>query len=128
MGLTVRPPHVNYSGRNFVVASPEADRKVLFMGLDQVRNLTRRIIGRILRGRPFTSLEDFLIRVDPQPQEAGDLARVGAFEGWGTIPAILRRLQGGGWQAMQPSLFEYPSSAHEYQSNGSESSDFIHLS
>ena len=53
LGLVVRPPHVSYSSRNFVVASPEAGRKVLFMGLDQVRNLTGRTIGRILHGRPF---------------------------------------------------------------------------
>ena len=114
LGLTVRPPHVSYSGRNFVVASPEVGRKVLFMGLDQVQNMTRRTIGRILRGRPFASLEDFLTRVDPARQEAGDLAQVGALEGWGTIPTILRRLQSRGWQAGQPSLFEYPNSGDEY--------------
>jgi DNA-directed DNA polymerase III PolC len=108
LGLAVRPPHVNYSGRNFIVVSTEVGRKVLFMGLDQVRDLTRQTIERIRQGRPFSSLEDFLTRVDPPRQEAEDLARVGAFEGWGTIPAILRRLQGGGWQAGQPSLFEYP--------------------
>ena len=109
LDLTVRPPHVNYSGRNFAVANLEEGEKVLFMGLDQVRNLTGRTIGRILQGRPFTSLEDFLTRVNPLSQEAGDLARVGAFEGWGRIPAMLRRLQVGGWQAGQPSLFEYSS-------------------
>ena len=118
LGLTVRPPHVSYSGRNFVVASreagPEPGRKILFMGLDQVSNLTGRTIGRILRGRPFASLEDFLTRVDPPVQEAGDLARVGAFEGWGTIPAILRRLQSGGWQAGQPSLFDYTFSGNAF--------------
>jgi len=114
LGLTVRPPHVNYSSRNFVAASPESGSKVLFMGLDQVRNMTRRTIGRILRGQPFASLEDFLTRADPRIQEAGDLARVGAFEGWGTIPAILRRLQSGGWQSGQPSLFEYPKGGDEY--------------
>jgi DNA-directed DNA polymerase III PolC len=118
MGLTVRPPHVSYSDRNFVVVSreagPEANRKILFMGLDQVRNLTGRTIGRIVRGQPFTSMEDFLTRVDPPVQEAGDLARVGAFEGWGTIPAILRRLQNGGWQVGQPSLFDYTFSGNEF--------------
>jgi DNA polymerase III alpha subunit len=119
LGLTVRPPHVSYSGSNFVVASreagPEAGQKILFMGLDQVRNLTRRTIGRILRGRPFTSLEDFLTRVDPPVQEAADLAQVGAFEGWGTIPAILRRLQSGGWQSGQPSLFDFAFSRNDFQ-------------
>jgi DNA-directed DNA polymerase III PolC len=114
LGLTVRPPHVSYSNRNFVVASPEGGRKVLYMGLDQIRNMTRRTIGRIQCNRPFISLEDFLTRVDPPPQEAGDLARVGAFEGWGTIPAILRRVQSGGWQVGQPSLFEYPKGGDEY--------------
>ena len=43
-------------------------------------------------------------RVDPRPQEAEYLAKVGALEGLGTIPAILKRL-GSGWMAGQPSLF-----------------------
>ncbi len=114
MGLAVRPPHVNFSSRDFVVANPEPGRKVLFMGLDQVRNLTGRTIRRILNGQPFTSLEDFLTRVDPPIQEAGDLARVGAFEGWGTIPTLLRRLQRGGWQVDQPSLFNYPNAGYVF--------------
>ena len=114
LGLTVRPPHVNYSGRNFVAANQQAGGKVLFMGLGQIQDMTGRAIGRILRGQPFTSLEDFLTRVDPRIQEAGDLARVGAFEGFGTIPAILRRLESGGWQSGQPSLFEYPNGGADY--------------
>jgi len=113
LGLTVRPPHINYSSRNFVVVNLEAAPKTLFMGLDQVRDLTGRTIGRILCGRPFASLEDFLARVDPRSQEAENLARVGAFEGWGTIPAVLRRLQSGGWQAGQPSLFDWSNSGGE---------------
>ena len=119
LGLPVRPPHVSYSGRNFVVASPEAGQKVLFMGLDQIHNMTGQTIGRILRGRPFASLEDFLTRVDPHRQEAADLARIGAFDGWGTIPAILRRLQVGGWQARQPSLFEYFQAGQDVPRNAS---------
>ncbi len=116
LGLPVRPPHVNYSGRNFVYAAGAEGQKMLFMGLDQVRDLTSRTIERILRGRPFGSLEDFLARADPRPQEALNLARAGALEGLGTIPAILRRVEG--WQprkgsgkiehALQPQLFEYP--------------------
>jgi DNA-directed DNA polymerase III PolC len=107
LGLAVRPPHVNFSGLGFVYAArPQGDR-ALFMGLDQVRDLTRRTIERILRGRPFDSLEDFLARADPRPQEAADLARVGALEGFGGIPAILRRVEGGRWQAGQPSLFAW---------------------
>ena len=105
LGLTIRPPHINYSGRNFVVAAPEPGQKVLFMGLDQVRDLTGRTIERILRSRPFPALEDFLARVDPRRQEAENLARVGAFSGLGAIPSILHRIKDG-WQAGQPGLFE----------------------
>ncbi len=105
LGLAVRPPHVNHSGANFVFAPGPQGGKALFMGLDQVRDLTRRTIERILRGRPFQALEDFLVRVDPRPQEAADLARVGALEGLGTIPSMLKRIADGGWQAGQPSLF-----------------------
>jgi DNA-directed DNA polymerase III PolC len=115
MGLTTHPPHVNHSGRNFVLAERSEGQKALFMGLDQVKELTRHTIERILLRRPFHALEDFLARVDPRPHEAENLARVGALEGFGAIPVILRRLQGGDsrkkhgtlWRAGQPGLFEW---------------------
>jgi DNA-directed DNA polymerase III PolC len=108
LGLAVRPPHVNYSGRNFAVSSHDDGQKVLYMGLDQVRDLTGRTIERILLNRPFQSLEDFLARVDPRRQEAENLARVRAFEGLGSIPSVLQRLENG-WQAGQPGLFTWDS-------------------
>jgi DNA-directed DNA polymerase III PolC len=103
LGLTVRPPHVNHSRRNFAVDIVSGE-KMLFMGLDQVRGLSRRTIEKIIRFRPYHSLDDFLSRVDPRPQEAECLAKVGALESLGTIPAILKRLKGG-WMAGQMSLF-----------------------
>lgn len=60
----VRPPHVNHSRRNFAVGMvPE--EKILFMGLDQVKHLTRRTIEKIIRLHPYHSLESFPSRVDP---------------------------------------------------------------
>jgi error-prone DNA polymerase len=131
LGLSIRPPHVAFSGGNFVYTQDEQGQKALFMGLDQVKDLTRRTIERILRNRPYRALEDFLVRVDPRPQEAADLARVGALEGFGAIPAIIQRIEGGGsrkrsgtmprngsgttWKAGQPSLFEYPMQGNELQ-------------
>ena len=103
LGLAVRPPHVNYSRRNFAVSTVSGE-KMLFMGLDQVKHLTRRTIEKIIRLRPYHTLEDFLSRVDPRPQEADYLAKVGALDGLGTIPAILKRL-GSGWMSGQMSLF-----------------------
>lgn len=114
MGLVVRPPHVNYSEHNFCVRKIDGSEKgTLFMGLDQVKELTRHTIQRIIRYAPFSTLDDFLTRVDPRPQEAENLARVGSLNGLGKIPSILQRLQNGGWQQNQMSLFEWTDSGED---------------
>ena len=114
MGLIVRPPHINYSRHNFtVIKLNDLEQSALFMGLDQVKELAHQTIQRIIRFAPFQSVEDFLTRVDPRTQEAESLTRVGALEGLGNIPSILRRLQHGGWQQNQVSLFEWTDSREE---------------
>jgi DNA-directed DNA polymerase III PolC len=108
LGLKVRPPHVNYSRQQFSVQRmTRSEDRALFMGLGQVKELTQRIIRRIIHHAPFTSLDDFLSRVDPRIQEAEHLAKIGALDGFGKIPAILSRLQTGGWQRDQMSLFSW---------------------
>jgi error-prone DNA polymerase len=102
--LEVRPPNVNYAHREFS-ALPIDDKQVLFMGLDQVRDLTRRTQAQIIRQRPFHSLADFLARVDPRPIEAENLIKTGSLEGLGTIPGLLLELKGGAWKGGQLSLF-----------------------
>ncbi len=114
MDLSVRPPHINHSMNNFSVKEvDDSQEHVLFMGLDQVKELTRQTIQRIIHLRPFTSLEDFLTRVDPRAQEARTLTEAGALSGLGTIPSILKRLQNGGWQQNQMSLFEWTDPGEE---------------
>ncbi len=92
MGLRLQPPHINHAGREFSVVY-SAEGPVLYMGLNQVKELTRRTQTRVLRERPFRSLTDFLARVDPRQQEADHLIRVGALEGLGSIPALLSELK-----------------------------------
>jgi DNA polymerase-3 subunit alpha len=104
MHLALGPPHINYARHEFSVTSLEG-KPVLFMGLDQVKELTRRTQRRILEERPFTSLSDFLVRADPRPIEAESLVRVGALEGLGTIPGLLRQLKGERRRGGQLSLF-----------------------
>jgi DNA polymerase III alpha subunit len=104
IGLTIRPPDVNYSQREFSV-SYVAGEPVLYMGLDQVRDLTRRTQANILAQRPFHSWGDFLARVDPRPVEAQNLVGAGSLEGFGTIPGLLSQLDSGGWRGGQLSLF-----------------------
>ena len=104
LGLAVRPPHVNHSQREFSVSYPEG-RPVLFMGLDQVRDLTRRTQARILSQRPFQSLDDFLSRADPRPVEAENLVQVGALQGFGSIPGLLTALKSPQSRGGQLSFF-----------------------
>ncbi|MEW5873428.1 MAG: hypothetical protein AB1894_29475 [Chloroflexota bacterium] len=116
MGLSVHPPDVNFAQRQFstlyLPGEPQA-QPALFMGLDQVRELTRRTQKRILQARPFHTIDDFLARVDPRPIEAENLAKAGALEAFGTIPALLRRLERGGWQGGQLTLFPFEDQASQ---------------
>jgi DNA polymerase III alpha subunit len=105
LGLTVRPPHINHGQRNFSVSYPKGV-PTLYMGLDQIRDLTRQTQRRIQKERPFHTVEDFLMRVDPRPQEAENLAKVGALNGFGKIPDLLNRILKGGWAFAQPPLFQ----------------------
>jgi len=90
--LPLHPPHINHSDIHFKVTYPKGEAN-LYMGLEQVRDLTQKTIGAILRNRPFQSLEDFLLRVDPQRKQAGNLIMVGALDGIITIPEGLRRIE-----------------------------------
>jgi DNA polymerase-3 subunit alpha len=79
------------------------------MGLDQVRELTKRTQGRIVRFRPFKSFSDFLTRVDPRPVEVENLVKVGGLDGMGSIPRLLDQLNTTRWQRGQLPLFEMDS-------------------
>lgn len=107
LGLPIGPPHINHAQKEFSVARLD-DVPTLFVGLDQVKDLTHRTQDRILRERPFRSLNDFLARADPRLQEAENLVRVGALEGLGRIPALLRELKAGDRAPGQFALFEAP--------------------
>lgn len=104
MGLSLRPPHVNFAQAEFSLSYIDQE-PVLFMGLDQVRELTRRTQMKIINNRPFLSFMDFLARVDPRPVEAENLVLAGALEGFAPIPTLLKQLSSGGWQGGQMALF-----------------------
>jgi len=92
LGLPLFPPHINHANHRFRVTYPEGEPK-LFMGLNQVRDLTQKTIDAILRNRPFHSLDDFLIRVDPHQKEVRNLIMCGALDGLVTIPEGLARIK-----------------------------------
>ncbi len=112
LGLTIRPPHVNYARREFSAQIIDG-QSVLFMGLDQVKELTQRTQATIQHARPFHSFNDFLARVDPRPVEVENLVKVGALDGLGNIPTLLHQLSHPGWQGGQLQLFPLDESPSE---------------
>jgi len=111
LGIAVRPPHVNQSGRKFaldgergvgsgerratrVAGTPPlpAPHSTLWMGLGQVRDLRQAAVRAIIaarRERPFTGLRDLLSRVALQDKEAQHLVQCGALDGLGASRAAL---------------------------------------
>jgi DNA-directed DNA polymerase III PolC len=105
LGVPISPPHINHADWQFSVTYPKGV-PTLYMGLDQVRELTRRTQRRIIQERPFHSLTDFLARVDPRREEVENLIKVGALAGLGSIPQLLAQLEVSQWSYRQPPLFE----------------------
>jgi len=91
LNLNINPPHINHAKLRFCVKYPKGV-PTLFMGFDQVRDLTQKTIQMILQSQPFNSLEDFLLRVDPRKKEAENLIKCGALDGLCTIPEGLHRI------------------------------------
>jgi DNA polymerase III alpha subunit len=91
LGIAIRPPHVNVSGRKFTLAW-EGEQPVLWMGLGQVRDLRRSAVRAIVTERerePFGSLRDLLRRVQLQRKEMVHLVQCGALDGLGESRAAL---------------------------------------
>lgn len=94
LGITVHPPHVNHSRSQFVLAweKGKTRRRVLWMGLGQVRDLRRasaRAIVAARRERPFSSATDLLSRVPLMRKEWTHLIQCGALDGLGESRAAL---------------------------------------
>lgn len=104
LGLTVRAPHINYSQSQFSVTYING-KAHLFMGLDQLHDLSHETQVRIMHTRPFDSLADLLTRAYPRKGEARNLIEVGALDGLGSIPNLLDELESGTWKRGQIPLF-----------------------
>jgi DNA polymerase III alpha subunit len=104
LGLRVRAPHINYSQSQFSVSYIDGKAN-LFMGLDQLRDLTRETQATIIAGRPFASLADLATRAYPRKGELRNLIMVGALDGLGSIPGMLQEMESGNWKRDQLPLF-----------------------
>jgi DNA-directed DNA polymerase III PolC len=82
-GIEVRLPSVNHSRMEYTAEDTANGKRVLRVGLMQVRGLRTETITTILRARgngAFQSLEDFLRRVPVECNEIESLIKCGAFD------------------------------------------------
>ncbi len=110
LGIAVRPPHVNHSGRKFTL---DAARAALWMGLGQVRDLRQAAVRAIVQARreaPFSGVRDLLGRAPLHDKEAQHLVQCGALDGLGAsraaLLAELKDVQRAG--SVQQMIFEFP--------------------
>jgi len=96
LGIQVRPPHINHSHRRFTVSYEGGEGEnlvpVLWMGLDQVRDLRRKSIASIRSQREatfFVDLQDLITRVSLQDRELTHLIQCGALDGLAESRAAL---------------------------------------
>jgi DNA-directed DNA polymerase III PolC len=111
LGIAVRPPHVNVSGRKFTLTW-EGEQPVLWMGLGQVRDLRRSAVRAIVeqrRRRPFDGLRDLQQRVPLQRKEIAHLIQCGALDGLGesrtALLAQAKEIERAG-SALQMTMFD----------------------
>lgn len=86
LGLKVYPPHVSSPTVEYTV-EPDGVR----IGLNTLKGVGRDSILKIIEegsSEPFTSLDDFLRRVNPNKTVVVALANAGALDGWGTRRGI----------------------------------------
>ena len=96
-GVAVRPPDINLSGFDFLVAG-----EAVVFGLSAVRNVgegaARAILEERQKGGPYTSLADFLLRLNQNkvPRRAVEfLIKAGAFDSTGAQRSeLLAALEG----------------------------------
>ncbi|MCS6827473.1 MAG: DNA polymerase III subunit alpha [Caldilinea sp.] len=91
LGIPLRPPHVNFSCEECTPVIRDG-QALLYMGLNQVRNLRRISVQAILAERehgPFSCLSDMVRRVPLQRKELAHLIQCGALDGLGPSRAAL---------------------------------------
>ena len=92
LGVRVALPDVNRSESDFCVKDG-----TLYFGLLRVKGVSHRTVDSIIEARaafPFTSLSDFLSRVDAAEEEVATLIKCGAFDSFeNTRPELLWKLK-----------------------------------
>ena len=83
-GITINPPHVNYS--QYETTIEDLEGKVIRIGLNAIKGIGDKAATSIIGAKPFNSIDDFFTRNDLRRVNKGvidALFNVGAMEGLG---------------------------------------------
>ena len=76
-GINVSLPDINKAGFGF---TPDQENNRIIYGLKGISDVGDDIINKIIANRPYTSLQDFLDRVEPSKVQAIALIKAGCFD------------------------------------------------
>ncbi|MCP4705110.1 MAG: DNA polymerase III subunit alpha [candidate division Zixibacteria bacterium] len=84
LGITVLPPDINHSEKRDLLHSHK-----IYLGLNRVRDINYEVLNQAEQNRPFSSLADFISRINISEHETEQLIRVGFFDSLETSRAKL---------------------------------------
>lgn len=88
-GIEISPPDINKSVYTF---SPDAENNIIRHGLSGITRVGEDLVQKIMKERPFDSIEDFLSRVKVNKPQMINLIKSGAFDGFGSSRVeVMRR-------------------------------------
>lgn len=76
-GIKIHPPSINKSGYTF---TPDVEKNSIMYGLKGIVRVGDNVIDDIMRSRPFTSIEDFMIKIKVNKPQMANLIKSGAFD------------------------------------------------
>lgn len=76
-GVTIELPDINKSQIDF---TPDIEHNAILYSLQAINVINDELLNKILMGRPYISIEDFYIRVQPTTQQMLGLIKSGCFD------------------------------------------------
>ena len=76
LGINVLPPQINKSRKDFTAV---VDRNEILFGLEAIKGIGDSVVEKILEGRPYSTLKDFINRSGCSKSHIVQLLKAGAF-------------------------------------------------
>lgn len=84
--VTVTPPDINYSTYTF---SPDVKNSLIRYGLSGITRIGTDLIKKIINCRPYSSVKDFIEKINPTKPQMVNLIKSGAFDSFGDRQKIM---------------------------------------